>query len=154
MDILKLFDNLTDDEIQESTGAINEEIQQLVSTGKFQEFFLEQEIVYFNTQGFDINLSTIYVTDLEHFETLTPEEQSVFPKIAYSVVLNTEEPDPNDLENYSPFTMYIEPHELFELSDEKENAFLEGFKLAVLEIIGVILTELYKKLELGKDSNE
>ncbi len=153
MDILNLFDKLTEDEIQETTKTINEEIQELVSTGKFMEFFPEQEIIYFNTQGFDINLSTIYAEELPKFENLDNATQAKYPKISYSVVLNSDQPNPEELETYVPFKMYIEPHESIDIDDEKETLFLENFKLAVLEIITIILNLLYKKLQLREESN-
>lgn len=153
MDIFSLFDKLTDEEIQETTTDINKEIQELVANGKFLEFFPEQEIVYFNTQGFDINLSTIYSNQLSTFENLDKVSQEKFPKISYSVVLNTKQPKPDELEDYVPFKIYIEPHADVDIDSEKEILFLENFKLAVLEIIAIILKLLYKKLELREELN-
>ncbi len=153
MDILNLFDKLTEEEIQETTGIINEQIKNLVDTGKFMEYFPEQEIIYFNTQGFDINLSTIYSKDLEKFETLSDAAQASYPKFAYSVVLNTVQPKQDELEEYVPFRMYIEPHESIDIDEEKEILFLENFKHAVLEIISIILNLLYKKLQLREGTD-
>lgn len=148
MDILTIFDRLTDEEIQETTEVINKEIQELVSNGDFAGYFPDQELVYFNTKGFDINVSTIFEKDKEEFEKLSPEGQEAFPKISYTVILNSEEPDEKDLENYVPFKIYINSHNDIELDDQRESIFLLSFKDAVLNIISVILELLSKKLQL------
>lgn len=153
MDILNLFEQLTEDEIQETTELINKQIQDLVSTGDFLEYFPEQEIVYFNTKGFDISISTIFSHDLTTFEGLGDNAQANFPKITYEVVLNATPPKPDELENYIPFKMYIDPHKDLNIDDEKELLFLEQFKQAVLKIISIILDLLYKKLQSKKDND-
>jgi hypothetical protein len=147
---MNIFNNMDEEEINIITKKINNEIVSIVESEELFNYFPDQEIVYFNSNGFEVQVSTIPKDEKEKFENLDDQAQQDFPKINYEVELNAAIPESDKILEYSPFKLLINSDERLEISDEKEEEYLEKFKELIMIILGIIMKNLESRLEENK----
>jgi len=147
INLLTVLDRVSEEDLEASTDEIQKVVTAYVQSEAFDNAFPDQELIYFNNNGFDMTIVTILKRDKENYDKTDEELLPAFPKITYILEVNKKiEITDETQEVPNPFSISIAPDDLLNLSDNEEIRFLTEAKKAIIEIICIILKVLYSKI--------